>query len=326
MKTLSSLLAASLMFCTALSAQTKPCFSMNDSTNSASSAITAKAFAGPGYWALQWTPGSTYVAQAMTIFTGSKYLDGYHSLEVWSNDATAKKPKARLAGGTWFLPKGSVNGWYGTNLDKIQVMTKGTTYWIVWGEPGWSALPHQVGGKPILPLVRKVGLTGSWTASTAGWGFKFRLFCSRQDGLNVKPVGNACVGVAKLLPTVFTNTPPKIGNAAFRLEGTGVPSGAASVLILGGMKNFKPIPLKLVAPGCFLNTDILMLIIGKSGTGNLQAKTTVGAVNHVSFGLPIPNTASLKGSFLGTQIAVLDAKSKNQLPMVFTNGLQITFF
>ncbi len=324
MKNSSTLLLASLLLSTALSAQTKPCVSMNDSTNKATGLITAKSFAGPGHWALQWTPGSTYVAQSLTIFTGSKYLAGFHSLEVWSQDAKTKKPGVRLAGGTWYLPKGTVQGWYGTNLDKIQVLAKGTTYWIVWIEPGWSNLPHEVGGKPSLPLVRRSGSVGSWTMTPA-WGFKFRLYCSPQDKVVLKPVGKPCTGAEKLIATSFSNTFPLVGNSAFRIEGTGVPSGAASFLLLGAKKAFQPIPLNAAATGCFLNTDIVMLLVGKSGTGNQQAKPAVGAAHHVRFDLPIPNNTSLKGSFLGTQIAVFDAKSKNKLPMVFTNGLQITF-
>lgn len=105
-----------------------------------------------------------------------------------------------------------------------------------------------------------------------------------------------------------------------------MPSGAASLLLLGGNKAFTPLSLNAIAAGCYLNTDILAMFVGKSGTGDQRAKLSVGATNHVTFGLPIPNSSSLKGAFLGTQIAVFDLKSKNALPMVFTNGLQITFF
>ncbi len=317
-------LGSALLLSMGLFAQTKPCFSMNDTTNAAANFITAKSFAGPGYWALRWTPGSTYVAQSLSIFTGSKFLDGYHSLEFWSHDSTASAPKARLSGGSFFLPKGSLAGWYGSNLDKVQLLTKGTTYWIVWGEPGWSAVPHQVGGKPILPLMRRVGTTGSWTASSAGWGFKFRLFCTRRDLRSAVPFGNPCTGSRKALPTSFTNVAPKIGTKEFRVEGTGLPSGAAAFLILGGNKNFKSIPLGALAPRCSLHTDIVLLVGGKTGTGNLQAKPSVGTVNHVSFGLPIPNSAALIGAFLGTQLAVFDKASSAPLPLLFTNGLRIT--
>lgn len=323
MKTISSLVVAALFLSAGLSAQTKPCFSMNDKTNAAANAITAWSSGGAYHWALQWKPAATHVAQGMTIFTGSKHLQGFHTLEIWSDKSSA--PGSRLTGGTFAMPKGTPNGWYGTNFDKVQVLTKGTTYWIVWGEPGWSALPHETGSANILPLARRlVSATGAWTAAT-GWGFKFRLFCSRLDQQFVGTFGTACSGSAGNVATAFSTTEPKIGNAEFRIEGVGIPSGAASIMLLGAKKTFPGIPLGAVAPGCYLNTDMVLLLVGVSGTGNHRAKPAPGAAGHMSFALPLPNTPSLVGQYLGTQIAVHDVKSKNQLPMVFTNALRITF-
>ncbi len=324
MKTSSLLLVASLSIGASISAQTKPCLAMNDATSNASRLITAKSSAGPGYWALQWSPKSTYVARAMTIFTGSRFLSGFHSLEVWTHNPSTKLPGVRLAGGTWYLPKVSPHAWYGTNLDKPQILRKGATYWIVWIEPGWSNLPHQVGGMPSLPLLHRNGPNGTW-ASIKPWGFKFRLYCKLRDRPSLRPVGQPCSGADRRLATSFANTLPQIGNAAFRIEGTGVPSGAVSLLILGANKAFQPVSLSPLAPGCFLNTDVLLFVIGKSGSGDQQSKPAIGAAHHVVFGIPIPASGGLKGTFLGTQIAVLDAKSTHQLPMVFTNGLQVTF-
>ena len=324
MKTLSRLAVTVLFLGAGLSAQTKPCFSMNDSTNTATTAISSWGFAGANFWALKWTPGSNHVAQGMTIFTGNQNTDGFDTLEIWSHDSTGQQPKARLTGGTWIMPKGTPNGWYGTNFDKVQVLTKGTTYWIVWGEPGWSALPHDPTAAAGLPLMRRAGTTGSWTGSTS-WGFKFRLFCSRLDQQFVGDYGTPCSGSAGMLATCFSITEPKLGNAAFRVEATGVPSGAASILILGAKSTFPSIPLTGVAPGCYLNTDIVVLLVGVSGTGDHRAKPATGAVGHIAFGLPIPTTTTLAGNYLGTQVAVHDVKSTNPLPMVFTNALRITF-
>jgi hypothetical protein len=325
MKLISSLVVAALFLSPGISAQTKPCFSLNDATNAASNAITAWSSGGAYHWALQWTPSATHVAQGMTIWTSSMHLQGFHTLEIWTEDSKTLQPGVRLTGGTFAMPKGTVAGWYGTNFDKVQVLTKGTKYWIVWGEPGWSALPHQVGSTNILPMARRlVGTTGAWAAAT-GWGFKFRLFCSRLDQQFIGTFGTACSGSAGNVATTYSNTEPKIGNANFRIEAAGIPSGAASILLLGAKKTFPGVPFGGVAPGCYLNTDMVLLLVGVSGTGNHRAKPAPGAAGHISFALPIPSTASLVGNYLGTQIAVHDVKSKNALPMVFTNALRITF-
>jgi len=325
MKIISSLVVAALFLSSGLSAQTKPCFSMNDATNSAVAATSAYGFAGSNFHALQWTPATTHVAHGMTIFTGTgSSWGGYQTLEIWSDDATTKQPKARLVGGTFEMPKSTSSGWYGTNFDKIQILSKGTKYWIIWGEPGLSALPAEPASASLLTRLWKTGATAAWKTG-GSWGFKFRLYCSHIDQQFGGIYGTACSGTAGHTATSFANTAPKIGNAAFRIEATGIPSGAASILILGAKKTFPSIPFSGAAPGCFLNTDIVMLLVGVSGTGDHRAKPAVGATGHISFALPLPNTASLVGNFLGTQIAVHDVKSKNALPMVFTNALRITF-
>jgi hypothetical protein len=317
-----SFLLASLLVGGTLTAQTKPCFGMNDANTRATTAISLK---GPNVWftAVKWTPGSTVVAQGMSVFTGNKFGDVYQTLEVWSHDATADAPKARLTGGTMAIPKGTVHSWIGTNFDKVQVMVAKTTYWLVWGEPGWSYSPNDPLSTQKLPTRRRAGATAAWGA-LGSWGFKFRMFCNRQDGARAKTIGNPCASSAGLVPTNFTNADPKVGNADFRLEGTGVPSGAPALLILGARKNWVSLPLVAAGKGCWLNTDIVFVFGGRSGTGNHQATFSVGAANHVLFPFPIPNNSTLAGVFLGTQIAVLDAKSSSALPLVLTNGLQIT--
>ncbi len=319
------LLTAGLFLGAALHAQTAPCFSLNASNNNATRVFSAKSSAGPNSWALRWTPSQVLVAQAMTIYTHSRYRDNFHSLEIWSDDSAKKVPLARIGGGTWVMPKGTPSGWYGTNFDRPIVLNKGRTYWLVWVEGGWSGIPSDFSSIKTLPLMRRVG-NGAWQASSQAWGFKFRLFCSLLDQKTVSPIGKSCSGSTKAKPTTFTTQPPSIGNTRFRIEGTGVPSGAVSFLILGGKKNFQPVSLGTAAPGCWLNTDLVLLLLGKSGTGNQQANLRVGAANHVFFPLPVPADRNLVGAYLGVQIAVHDVKSKNPLPIVFTNGLRITLF
>ncbi|GEM_PF-1750772 len=317
------LLCAGLLLGTALSAQTKPCFSMNDSNNNAVRLISVKSSKGPNLWALKWTSPSLLIARGMTIYTNSKYRDGFQSLEIWSDDPQAKQPKARMGGGTWFLPKGTPSGWYGTNFDKVQILQKGKTYWFVWAEGGWSGIPNDKTSTAKLPLMSKIGGVGSWKGQIP-WGFKCRLYCSLLDQASVKPVGKSCMGSTQELPTTFSNTAPNVGNASFRIEGTGVPSGAPAWLILGRNSNFKPVSLAPIAPGCWLNTDIFFLFVSKTGTGNQQASPQVGAAHHIVFPLGLPNDQRLKGLFFGAQIMVFDKNATSTLPMVFTNGLRVT--
>ena len=319
----SKLLLAGLIICSAINAQTKPCFSMNDANNNASRLFTVKSSKGPNMFAVKWTAPSLLIVQGMRIFTASRFRANFHSLEIWSDDSLLKHPKARLGGGTYFLPKGTPGGWYGTNFDQAQVLQKGKTYWFVWIEGGWSGIPHDNKSTNTLPLMTKIGSVGNWRG-TSPWGFKCRLYCSKLDQKFMISVGKSCSGSTKMVPTAFSNTAPTLGNGNFRIEGTGVPSGAAAWLFLGRNKNFKPISLSPFAPRCWLNTDVFFLFLGKTGTGNQQASPQVGAAHHIVFPLGLPNDTRLKGVFVGAQIAVHDMKSTSSLPLVFTNGLQFT--
>ncbi len=49
-----------------------------------------------------------------------------------------------------------------------------------------------------------------------------------------------------------------------------------------------------------------------------------GIATHVRFPLPIPATTSLRGTYIGAQIAVFDSASKNTLKFAFSNGLTTT--
>ncbi len=317
------LLLAGLLLCSAVTAQTKPCFSTNDANNNASRLFTVKSSLGPNMFAVKWTAPSLLIAQGMRIFTASRYRDNFHSLEIWSDDPVLQQPKARMGGGTYFLPKGTPGGWYGTNFDQVQVLQKGKTYWFVWIEGGWSGIPHDKQGKTKLTLKTKIGGVGNWKGAVP-WGFKCRLYCSKLDQKFMVPVGKSCGGSTAQTPTAFSNTAPNLGNGNFRIEGTGVPSGAPAWLILGRNPNFKPISLGSIAPGCWLNTDLFFLFVGRSGSGNQQSSPQVGAAHHVMFPLGLPNDPRLKGLFIGAQIAVFDKGSSRPLPMVFTNGLRMT--
>ncbi len=321
MKPILSLVLSTFLCAAALDAQTKPCFAMNDTNTNVSSVITLLAFAGPGQWAYQFTPASSLIVRGMRIYTGNKFQNAFMSLEVWSHDAAKKLPKARLAGGTWKNPKPTAIGWYGTNFDKAQALIKGTTYWLVWTDPGWSTPPIDPNSFNTMPYAQRFGTTAAFVAGS-NQALKFRLYCSPIDVKGARVFGSSCASAAGTTGTAFTNTSPTVGNASFRIEGTGLPSGATTFLALGVNNKWSSLSLGPLAPGCYLNTDLLAVFTGKTGTGDVRS--TTGALGHVSYSLPIPNNPSLKGVFVGSQIAVADAKSKNAIPGVFTNGLQIT--
>ncbi len=321
-KTSAALLASFLLASTTI-AQTQPCASGNDSNSTASTSITAFGFAGENRNAWSYTPTSSVVARGLRIFTkGGGAAGPFMSIEIWDNDATTMLPKSRLAGGSWHAPMQAVNEWQGANLDKVVVLSANTTYWFVWVDPGFSAVPEEPNGILQMPRARRSGTT--WVSVATPGALKFRLYCLQLDEVGVGVRGSACGDSKGSLGTAFTNQSALLGNSNYRIEGSGFPSGAAALLILGADKNFMSVPFGAVAPGCSLNTDIVVLLTAASGTGNTRSSTAVGIASHVFFPFPIPTTPSLRGAYIGAQIAVLDTASSNALPFVFSNGLTTT--
>lgn len=315
---------AVLLLALPLAAQTAPCASANDSNNTFNTgSVTAFGFAGAGNYAYQYTPAVPIVAQAMRIITARPIstASGFMSLEIWS-DASGL-PGARLAGGSWktdFGPASAV--WQGTNFDAPVVMLPATNYWLVWIEPHSSNLPVEPGGATLLPAAYRAG-TGAWATRTPA-AFKFRLYCSLLDDINVVVNGTGCPSSTGAQGTLFANQMPTVGNADFRVEGTGFPSASLAVLALGVIQGFPSFPLPGLPAGCQQNTDILRtLVVGITGTGDVRATTRLG---HVSSPLPIPANPALVGLYLATQLAVFDAANTAPIPLVTSNALQLTLY
>ena len=302
------------LFAGVANAQATPCASANDQNNAVFPAVTGWRFAGPGKWAHQFTPSRILVAKGMRIFTG-KGTGNFMTLEVHDQDPSTKLPKSRLAGGTWHTPRNTPNGWQGANFDKTIILRKGVPYWFVWIEPGGCQLPWA----PTGPQTK----TANWTAS--GWrastnrSFKFRLYCSLLDDKNVASFGTACAAANSAIGTTFSNQAPASGNKNFRVEGSGFPSGTPAFCIIGANKNFPGLKFGPIAPGCSLNTDIVLLLPFVTGTGNQRAKAALG---HVT--VPLPLVGIAKGTFFATQLAAFDKQSKNALKFAFGNALRIT--
>lgn len=306
-----------------VSAQTPPCASLNAQNNTVSTSVTAASLTGPTAWGYQITLSTPVAALALQIFTGNTNITpGSMTLEVWS-DAN-NLPGTRLGGGTWRIWPSLGNSWQGANLDTPVLLAAQTAYWLVWIEPGFSTVPHEPGGTTI-PAARRSGTT--WSALAAPAALKYRILCNRIDGASVTNYGQPCGTTQGALGTAFSNHEPKVGNADFSIEGTGFPNGAAAALLIGVNPNFVTTPVPGLPTGCALHTDILVNFVGKTGTGNQRANViTVGAAGHVWFQLGIPASGSLVGTYLATQIAVLDASSTAALPFVMTNALRLKVY
>jgi hypothetical protein len=314
-----NLTLAILAVTTPILAQTKPCLGLNDTSTNVTNVITGRNGANPGEWAWQYAPAANLTVRCLRIFTGNRYTDSHMKLAIWSAGATT--PAKELAGGTFFAPKTTAKDWVGTNLDAAVTMKKGTKYWIVWTETGWSTPPFESGGSTTLPAARRFGTGWSLGGRQA---FKCRFYCSPIDVKSVTSFGKACSGVSTGLGMSFAQTTPNIGNANFRIEGTGFPANANAFLALGTAKTWPSIPFGPIAPNCYSNTDIKMVFGGKTGLGNIRA--TAGPSGHVTYNIPIPNNSVLKGVFVAFQIAAADAASKNALPLVFSNATRATVF
>ena len=312
----STCLAAALAVTTA-SAQSAPCMSENDLSNSVVGSIFGNSSA-PGVWAWQIAPPTTVVVQSGRIFTGNGYTSSvgpYMELEIWDEDPqTPGQPGSRLAGGTWRIR--AIGSWQGTNFDAPVTLQANSLYWVVMTEPGWSTPPVEPGGSN-LPMMWLNN--GTWTAMSPE-ALKYRLYCGLLDEQGVVSSAAGCPGSSGRTPSVFANSAPNVPNFQFAIEGTGFDAGALVLHAIGTVANYPTVPIP-GAPGCSLRTNLDVVVSGTAGTGDVQSPTASG---HVRFAFPIPNVAALSGYYFTSQLASLDLNIGTPLPIVTTNGLQVT--
>ncbi|MCA8966129.1 MAG: hypothetical protein H6838_13315 [Planctomycetes bacterium] len=302
-----------------LGAQTPPCFSTNDLSTSVSNAIYSYSSAAPNTYAWQITPASSLAIQGLEVFTGNNYtsqVGTYMTLEIWDENASTGTPGTRLAGGTWIIDP--TIGWQGASLDSVALLTANTNYWVVFTEPGWSTPPIEPGGAALTSM----RLSGGAWAAAGTTALKSRLYCGLLDQANVVPFGTLCASSSNSIGTMFTNQPPTVGNAAFRVEGTGFAPGSVAFLVIGMIPQFPSIPIPGTA-SCFQSTDAMFTVVGTTGTGNVRAATASG---HTSFGIPLPSSPAFQGFYFAPQLAVLDPGSAASIPFVTSNALQLTVY
>lgn len=313
----SLLLATTLGLAAHLMGQTTPCLAYNDVGFNIPSAIYGGQ-TNPGRVAWLVPAPSTIVVQSLTILVRNQYptqRGQYLTLELWTDDVATGNPGTRIAGGSW---KSSTQlMWQGTNLDLPVAMQGGSSYWVVLTEPGWTSVPSDLQGATAFPLKRFYNNT--WNADPPS-ALRVRFHCNLLDQQGASPFGPACASTVGRLGTVFTNEVPLIGNADFRVEGSGFPAGSLCFVVLGVIPVFPSVPIPGTA-SCFQNTDSFTSLVGTTGLGNVRQQTTDG---HYALPIPVPGNTSLTGLFFAAQMAAFDPGSTAALPIVTSNALRIT--
>lgn len=307
----------------ALAAQSVPCVSANDATNTVGTSLSGYPFSGPNVVAYRITSPNAVVLRAAQVYTASTLsASGYMTLEVYDETA-AGLPGTRLAGGTFQTSSALGLGWWGASFDGFALLQPATNYWLVWREPGASRLPYEAGGVTTT-FARFTG--GNWVVQASLQPLKWRGFCAPLDGQGRAPIGNACASSAGNFPAAFANYAPAVGNANFQFEATGFAAGGIALAVLGANPGWTPFPVPGAPAGCDLNADPTVVVTVPVGTGNQQASHTVGAAGHCYFDLPIPANPALVGFAIDAQFAGLDAGAVASLPFVFTNALRATIY
>jgi hypothetical protein len=306
-----------------LAAQSTPCVSANDATNTVGMSVSAFPFSGPNNFAYRITPATAVVLQSAQLYTASSLsTSGYMTLEIY-DESGAGLPGNRLAGGTLQTSNALGLGWWGASFDGLAVLQAATNYWLVWREAGGARLPYEPGGTTV-PWARFTG--GNWVLQTTQQPLKWRGFCSLLDGQGRTPIGFACGASTGKVPAAFANYAPTVGNAGFQFEATGFANGAIALAVIGANPSWSPFAVPGAPSGCDLNVDPMVVATLTVGSGNQQASHTVGAAGHCFFDLPIPANPALVGFAVDAQFAGFDAGAAAALPFVFTNALRATIY
>lgn len=307
-----------------LAAQTPPCISNNDATNSSSLSTTLVPFSGPNVYAYKITPASSVALFGARLYTASSLsTSGYMTLEFWSENAATGLPDARIAGGTMQTSNTLGTAWLGVNFDGVAPLNAGSNYWLVWREPGGSRLPYEAGGV-TLPFARFTG--GNWVLQASQQPLKWRGYCTPLDDVGLAAVGQPCASSQGFYPASFANHAPTVGNANFQFEATGFLPGTIGLAVVGANPSWVPFPIPGAPAGCMLNVDPMVVSTVSIGAGNQQATHLVGAAGHCWFDLPIPANPALVGFAIDAQFAGLDTAAAASLPFVFSRGLRATIY
>ena len=305
-----------------------PCESLNDATNNAAGVITGLQSGGLVTSAWKITPQNNVTVQSLKIWCGHNYftqvMSGYQrdpvwTLEifddtgVWSGHASVSLPGQRLGGGKWQIIDGAGPKWQGTNLDAPVSMTAGTSYWVLWTDPGWSNPPIQSGGTTYVDSWRLYN--GTWT-QLGSEALKLRMYCNLLEDSGVQPSGTPCPGSTNQLGTMFTNTVPSFTNNAFALEGSGFLPGQFGLTVFGLIPNFPGYAFPGLPTGCLIYTDAFSTGGGITGTGQMSG--------HMFMPVPLPSNSALINIVFTAQFGVFDNGLSTAIPMTTSNRLTLT--
>jgi len=302
-------------------AQTPPCFSLNDTNTTVSTAVTSYGFAGENCRAWQVTSPNTIVVQSLQVYTRNTALTGdrFMILELWSD--AAGMPGTLLGKGAWRIVNARPFAWQGANLDQLVVIPANTPVWVAWVDPGFSTPPEETGGV-TMPRANRTA-AGVWSLAVAQTAPKVRLFCTLLDDLYSVPFGTACPQSTGRFSTVFTNEQPTLGNAGFFFETSGNPSGGPVFVVIGFDPLWISLPVAGLPLGCMQNTDIVATLFVFAGTGNSRGPTCAG---YQSVPIGIPADPGLTGQLIAAQAVPYDAGATTPLPFATSNAQRIILY
>ena len=309
-----------LLLTATITAQTPPCFSLNDANTLIVNSTTSYGFGGQNTQAWQITPTNNFVCYSAQVFTRNTGLTGnrFMILEIWSD--AGGLPGTRLGGGAWRIVNARPHAWQGADLDQPVVIVANTPLWLAWIDPGFSTPPVEPGGIAAPGATRSTA--GVWSTAAAS-APKLRLFCGLLDDAYSQPFGAGCAQSTGLFSSMFTNEQPTLGNAGFFFETSGNPSGGAVFLVIGFDPTWISLPVAGLPAGCLQNTDLVASLFVLAGTGNTRGPTCAG---YVSVPLPIPLDPGLTGQMISAQAVPHDPGSAAPLPFATSNAQRIVLF
>ena len=139
-----------LALATGLAAQTPHCIGANDTSLSISNAISTASFFGPNQLAMQFSPTQNQIVYGAQVATANTFrANGTMGVEIWSENPSSGLPLSRLAGGSWSIDINRPASWQGANFDLPVPVNAGSSYWLVFIEPGFSTPNIEPAGTPV---------------------------------------------------------------------------------------------------------------------------------------------------------------------------------
>lgn len=151
---------------------------------------------------------------------------------------------------------------------------------------------------------------------TANTSTPVRLYANASGNV---AIGDSCPDGFGNYSVLGSPEVPSVGNTNYKLEVFGAAPSAPMLLMVG---TGAPLNLDMGfmgAPGCVLQTNMLLQAVVQTGPGNAAR-----AEGSFTLPVPIPNQQALRGSKLLIQFGFVDANSQRSFSFTTTNGLELT--